>query len=105
MLVRLAVREGEGHGDAHVDADFRPLVGLGLDLNALDIDEWLLPADTAMNRESVRSLANVCRCGVVQLLAPLLLASLSGMMWSIPEADTAVFPSYSEYQLPETARH
>lgn len=49
MLVRFAVREGSGHGDTHVDADVRPLVGIGLDLQGLNT-EGDVPAERVLDQ-------------------------------------------------------
>jgi hypothetical protein len=67
----------------------------------------LLAADTAIGCESVRSLAKARRSGVDHSYAPERQASFNGTTWSmsIPEADSIVRPSYSEYQVPLVARH
>ncbi|MFE7356995.1 hypothetical protein ACFU8Q_28510 [Streptomyces sp. NPDC057543] len=54
-----------------------------------------------------KSFAKARRSGVDHSGAPDLHASLSGTTWSmsIPEAEVTVFPSHSEYHIPDTARH
>lgn len=49
VLVCPAVGEGEGPGDAHVDADLRPLVGLRLGFQGLDA-EGNVPAERVLDQ-------------------------------------------------------
>ncbi|GGU51697.1 hypothetical protein GCM10010289_85080 [Streptomyces violascens] len=69
--------------------------------------ERLEAAETVMSWEWVRSLAKALRLAVSHRSAPARRPAASGTMWSMSTwlAAVRVFPSYSLYQVPWTARH